>query len=115
MISAMSLVLMGCSLLPETQIQTVTDVQRTIVPIVPRPKPVDMIDVKIHVVNKDNYDEFVQEFTNKNGSLVYVALSVKDYENLSINFAEIKRYIEQQNEIIVYYEEAVGPNNEDAP
>ena len=35
--------------------------------------------------------------------------SVKDYQNLSLNFAELRRYIEQQKQIIVYYEKAVAP------
>ena len=39
----------------------------------------------------------------------YIALSVKDYENLSLNFAELRRYIEQQKQIILYYEKAVTP------
>jgi len=47
--------------------------------------------------------------TAKNGEVAYIAISVKDYENLSLNFAELRRYIEQQKEIIVYYEEAVKP------
>tara|TARA_B100002019_G_scaffold289794_1_gene306148 strand:- start:823 stop:948 length:126 start_codon:yes stop_codon:yes gene_type:complete len=34
---------------------------------------------------------------------------VKDYENLSLNFAELRRYIEQQKQIIIYYENAVKP------
>ena len=34
---------------------------------------------------------------------------MKDYENLSLNFAELRRYIEQQKQIIVYYEEAIKP------
>ena len=33
--------------------------------------------------------------------------------NLSKNFAELRRYIEQQKAIIVYYEEAVKPNPAD--
>ena len=37
------------------------------------------------------------------------AISVKDYENLAKNFAELRRYIEQQKQIILYYEEAVQP------
>ena len=36
-------------------------------------------------------------------------ISVKDYENLALNFAELRRYIEQQKQIIVYYEQAVTP------
>jgi hypothetical protein len=61
------------------------------------------------VVSKVNYEEFVKEYTKKNGADSYIALSVKDYENLSLNFAELRRYIEQQKQIIVYYEGAVAP------
>jgi hypothetical protein len=32
---------------------------------------------------------------------------MKDYENLALNIADIKRYLEQQNEIILYYEKAL--------
>ena len=68
--------------------------------------------VKIYVVNQDNYTEFLEEFQAKNGKTAWIAISVKDYENLSLNFAELRRYIEQQKEIIVYYEEAVKPEEE---
>lgn len=68
-----------------------------------------MNDIKIYVVSKENYDEFVSEYEAKNGGDAYIALSVKDYENLSLNFAELRRFIEQQKEIILYYEDAVKP------
>jgi len=42
--------------------------------------------------------------------LAFVALSVKDYENLALNVAELRRFINQQKEIIVYYEKAVQPD-----
>jgi len=80
-------------------------VERVSVPIVERPKPVDLIDTKIYVVNKDNYEQFVKDFTEQHGDLAYVALSIRDYENLALNIAEIRRYLNQQDEIIVYYEE----------
>jgi|TARA_B110000444_G_scaffold71713_1_gene67447 hypothetical protein len=52
----------------------------------------------------------VEEFTAEHGELAYVVLSMKDYENLAINIADLRRYIEQQTEIIVYYENAVKPD-----
>ena len=61
------------------------------------------------MVSKENYEEFVKEFEAKNGADAYIAISVKDYENLALNFAELRRYIEQQKQIIVYYENAVKP------
>ncbi len=51
----------------------------------------------------------MEEFKAEHGELAYVVLSMKDYENLAINIADLRRYIEQQTEIIVYYEEAVKP------
>ena len=104
---------MGCSSLrPEPQIQVVTNTVKTTVPLVARPKQVQLNDVKIYVVAKENYDEFVKEFEAKNGGDAYIAISIKDYENLSLNFAELRRYIEQQKQIILYYEEAVKPGDE---
>lgn len=70
-------------------------------------------DVKLYIVNKDNFDAFQEEFTKKNGEFVYLAISIKDYENLSLNFAELRRYINQQNQIIIYYEEAIKPDEKD--
>ena len=114
-IFAVLLTLTGCGILsrPEPKIVTVTNTVKTTVPIVARPKAVNLNDVKIYVVTKENIDQFEQDFVKKNGSLVYIAISIKDYENLSLNFAELRRYIEQQQQIIVYYEEAVKP--EDKP
>lgn len=104
---------MGCSLVPEKELQVVTQIEKTTVPIVARPKPVNLNDVKIYVVTEENYEEFLEEFYSKNSKTAYIAISVKDYENLSLNFAELRRYIEQQKEVIVYYEEAVTPEKED--
>jgi len=84
------------------------------IPLVERPKPVKLIDTKIYVVNKDNYDIFVKDFQERNGELAYVALAIKDYENLAINIAEIRRYLNQQDEIIVYYEAAISEASETA-
>ena len=104
---------MGCSLMPEPKVVTVTKTVKTQVPIQARPKQVQLNDVKIWVVSKVNYEEFIKEYAKKNGGDSYIALSVKDYENLSLNFAELRRYIEQQKQIIVYYEQAVAPTKEE--
>ena len=77
--------------------------------MVARPKALQLNDTRVFVVNKGNYDEFVKEFTDTYGELAFVALSMKDYENLAMNIADLRRYINQQTEIIVYYEEAVKP------
>ena len=107
-----TLLISGCSTFkPEKQIVTVTKLVEKQIPIVPHPRQVQMNEIKIYVVSpEENFEEFKKEFESKNGADSYVAISIKDYENLGKNFAELRRYIEQQKQIILYYEEAVKPS-----
>ena len=109
-VMAILLFLTGCSTFREPEIKVVTQIEKTTVPTVSRPKPIDLVDTRVYVVTAENYESFVEEFTAEHGELAYVVLSMKDYENLAINIADLRRYIEQQTEIIVYYENAVKPN-----
>lgn len=59
------------------------------------------------MVNKDNLDQFVADFTAEHGEFAVVALSIDSYENLALNIADLRRYINQQTDIIVYYEESM--------
>ena len=68
-----------------------------------------MNDIHFYVVTEDTFEDFKQRFLKENGDFLFYALSVRDYETLALNMAEIKRYILQQKEIIIYYEKAVTP------
>ena len=105
----LTLLLSSCGYIrkPEKEIVVKTIEVQKIVPIQPQPKPVDMIDVKFYVVTEENYEEFKEKFMKTNNDYVFYAVSVHDYENLAFNMAELYRYIRQQKEIIIYYEEAV--------
>lgn len=60
------------------------------------------------------YDRFKRDIKKKHGGdLVFVAMTVADYELMSYNTQEIKRYISQLGEVIVYYRN-VTINNEPA-
>ena len=112
----LTLVLSSCSSWPQLkQIEVKTvEVERNI-PIQNRPQPIRMnTTMKWWVVTEENFKEFKEKFQKENGDpLVAYVLSVRDYETLALNMAEIKRYIEQQKEIIIYYEEAVKPRKKD--
>ena len=106
-VMATVLILSGCSGRVEPEVKVVTKVEKVQIPTVARPKPLQLSDTRVFVVTKDNFAEFEKEFTELYGDLAFVALSMKDYENLALNISELKRYINQQGEIIVYYEKAV--------
>ena len=104
----------GCSSWREVlpvEVKTV-EVERKI-PTQNRPRPVKLNDVYFYVVTEGNLGDFQKRFVKENGDLVFYALSVRDYETLSLNMAELKRYIQQQKEIIIYYEKAVTDKPEE--
>ena len=105
----LTLLLSSCGYLrkPEKEIVVQTVEVQKIVPVQPRPKPIDMTDVKFYVVTEENYEEFKEKFMKTNNDFVFYVVSVHDYENLALNMSELFRYIKQQKEIVVYYEEAV--------
>ena len=115
-----SLFLSSCSLLgfskpdPEPRIVTVTKIEYPNIQIPIRPQPVELNNVQFYVVTPDTLDDFLEEFEKDNGQIVFVANSVPSYENLSINLQELRRYILQQKEIILYYEKAVDFSEERA-
>lgn len=76
--------------------------------MVARPKPLQLIDTRVFVVTKDNFEKFIKEFKEAYGDLAFVAISMKDYENLALNIADMRRFLNQQKEIIIYYENAVS-------
>ena len=108
----LSLLLSSCSTwnpIKTVEVKTV-EVERQI-PVQNRPPQIQMnTSMKWWVVTEENFKTFKEEFQKENGDpLVAYVLSVRDYETLALNMAEIKRYIEQQKSIIVYYEEAIKP------
>ena len=67
-----------------------------------RPKPVQLTDTRVRVINEQNLEQFIKEFKEQYGEVAIVVLSMRDYENLALNIADIRRYINQQKEIIIY-------------
>ena len=99
--------LTACSLFSKPEQVVVTQVEyveRTI-PIQPRPKPVTLYDIEFYAVTDENLEEFLERFEKDNGDVVFFAISVPDYENIALNMGELRRFIEQQRSVIVYYEE----------
>ena len=111
----LSLIISSCSSwnpLKTIEIKTV-EVERN-VPLQNRPRQLDLSDIHWYVVTEENFAEFKKKFLKENGDpLVAYVISVKDYESLAIDMAELKRYIDQQKQIIIYYEKALSPKEEE--
>ena len=98
----------ACSSIKDVLEVKTVEIERNI-PIQNRPRPLSLNDIHFYVVTEDTYAAFKQRFEKQNGVLVFYALSVRDYETLSLNMSEIKRFVAQQGGIISYYELAATP------
>ena len=79
------------------------------------PKPLLLDNLHFDVVNKDNLQEYLKGLQKEQNTEEYVfyAITPKTYELLALNMQEIKRFILQQKEIIIFYKKATGPKDEE--
>ena len=98
----------GCAgLKPEKEVVIQTEYLERKIPVQPRPKGLKLNPLNFYAVTEENLQEFLERFEKENGDIVFFALSVPGYENLSMNMAELRRFIDQQKQIIIYYETSV--------
>ena len=92
----------------EKEIVTVKKIIKPTIALATKPNPVIMKNADVIVITENNLDEVIQKVKAlQGGQFVVYGLDLKSFENLAINMEQIKRYIEQQNEVILYYEKAV--------
>ena len=94
----------SCSLIPSRQqVDIITKpIERTIVqPFIAR--AIDLKEPYWYVVSGKNLDEFLARVEKEEGQVVFFAMSVPDYELMAYNMQELKRYINELQEVIVYY------------
>ncbi len=59
-------------------------------------------------------DRFLDDMKSQNnGDIVFVATTVGDYKQMTVNNQEIRRYIRELGEVIVYYRNVTLPNGEE--
>lgn len=105
----------ACSLLkPEEVVVTQVEYVDRVIPVQPRPKPVSLYDIEFYAVTDENLEEFLERFEKENGDVVFFAISVPDYENIALNMGELRRFIQSQSAVILYYEENANPNKEES-
>ena len=68
------------------------------------PRGLELREPYWYVVNEDNLDTFIEEVKDQSGgTVVFVAMTIADYENMAYNMQEVKRYVRELGEVIVYY------------
>ena len=112
LVSSVALLLSACSSIEKLKVFSEPVENKIIAPSDPKPLLLD----KLHfdVVNKDTLQDYLKELQKQQNSQEYVfyAITPKTYELLALNMQEIKRFILQQKDIIIFYKEATKPTKE---
>ncbi len=70
----------------------------------PLPIELSMADIDWEILTPQIMEEYLSDLeTGSAPETAYYSLTTKDYENLSMNMAEIKRYIKETLHIIKFY------------
>ena len=126
-----TLTISGCSLLPNKKVEIVSKPLEIDIMQPTMPRNIDLKEPRFYVVSqakisnpcnkneegkrprtkqedgtwvcdlgKENPDDMKKM---NNGDVVFVAMSISDYELMSYNMQELRRYIREVQEVVVYY------------
>lgn len=109
----------GCSVLPKVDftppepVKVITEEVKIDIYQPPLPQEIELEDVKFFIINKNNYDQKVKEVEELlGGTFAVFALTPTGYEAMAYNLQELRRYLRQQKEIILYYRKATNAADE---
>ena len=101
----LTILMMGssCSLIPTKVVEvSAKPIERNIVqPVMPR--EIDLKTPTWIVVTPDNWEDQLARIEKQEGEIVFLAMTVPDYEVMSLNMKELQRYITELKDVVVYY------------
>ena len=75
--------------------------RKIVQPIMPR--EIDLRQVQWLTITPENYEEQFAIIEAQEGELVFLAMTIPDYETMAYNMQELKRYITELKDVVVYY------------
>jgi len=96
----------ACSMLPTQPkpVEVITVAEPSPMYHPPLPIELSMADIDWEILTPQIMEEYLSDLeTGSAPETAYYSLTTKDYENLSMNMAEIKRYIKETLHIIKFY------------
>ena len=101
-VCASAFLLVGCASTKPKVIDKPVIVERPEL-ILPKVQPVSQAPMEWVIITASNAEEKLEMLKSKD-NVTYFALTPQGYQNLSMNVAELRRYIEQQNAVIAAYQ-----------
>lgn len=108
-------VITNCSMMPSAkpvEVRTIAEPVPLYHP--PLPLEVGLVDIDWEILTPDLMKEYLADYENGSApAIAYYSLTSKEYENLSMNMAEIKRYLRDTLSIVKYYRDYDKQDNQE--
>lgn len=109
-----SFIMSGCSLLRQEPVERVVT-KEVLVQKIPlnlkSPDKFVWMDVEYIIITPENYEEKLSELQEDGKSVALYALDTNSYEALSINIANVLKYMKEQKLILAKYKEYYETKN----
>ena len=96
----------SCSIIPKSEqpVEVVRVAERPPIFHPPLPRELALVDVDFEILTPEIMEQYLKDIEEGNAPRkAYYALTSKEYENLSMNMAEFKRYLKNILAINKYY------------
>jgi len=108
-------IISGCSSLPKEIFVSAEPIEKPKL-ILPKSDELDLRDVEWVILVKENWEEQWAKLEKSGEALAFFATTDSGYENLGLNYSDLRAFIQQQDAIIAayrsYYLEAEEEFNE---
>jgi len=110
------LVLANCSMIPTSTkpVEVITIAEPVPMYHPPLPLEVQLVDIDWEILTPMLMNEYLASYEDGSApATAYYTLTSKEYENLSMNMAEIKRYLRDTLSVIKFYREYDKKDNDE--
>ena len=76
------------------------------------PREISLKQPEWIVITPENWEEQIAKIEKQEGELVFLAMTIPDYEIMAYNMQEIKRYITELKDVVVYYRKVTTKKEE---
>ncbi len=77
------------------------------------PREIDLRQPEWIAVTPENWEDQLAKIEEQEGELVFLAMTIPDYEIMAYNMQEIKRYITELKDVVVYYRKVTTKKKEE--
>jgi|TARA_Y100000114_G_scaffold43833_1_gene39406 predicted enzyme related to lactoylglutathione lyase len=76
------------------------------------PREINLKQPQWIAITPDNLEEQLARIEKQEGEVVFLAMTIPDYEVMAYNMQEIKRYITELKDVVVYYRKVTINKND---